>query len=99
MSKIKLWARPNPEHNRWMFFCPGCQDVHQINHTWQFNGDFERPTITPSILVTWVGGDDKMRCHSYVTDGQIQFLADSTHALAGKTVPLPDWRPVAGVDL
>ncbi len=30
-------------------------------------------------------------CHSFVTDGQIQFLADSTHALAGQTVPIPDW--------
>lgn len=30
-------------------------------------------------------------CHSFVTDGQIQFLGDCTHALAGQTVPLPDW--------
>lgn len=30
-------------------------------------------------------------CHSYVTDGQIQFLADSTHFLAGQTVALPDY--------
>lgn len=29
-----------------------------------------------------------MRCHSYVTDGRIQFLGDCTHALAGQTVPL-----------
>lgn len=30
-------------------------------------------------------------CHSFVTDGQITFLADSTHKLAGQTVPLPDY--------
>jgi len=30
-------------------------------------------------------------CHSFVTDGRIQFLNDSTHALAGQTVDLPDW--------
>jgi hypothetical protein len=30
-------------------------------------------------------------CHSFVTDGQIQFLSDCTHALAGQTVSLPDW--------
>jgi hypothetical protein len=30
------------------------------------------------------------RCHSFVTNGQIQFLGDSTHALANQTVPLPD---------
>lgn len=30
-------------------------------------------------------------CHSFVTDGRIQFLTDSTHALAGQTVELPDF--------
>lgn len=30
-------------------------------------------------------------CHSFVTDGKIRFLPDSTHALSGKTVDLPDW--------
>lgn len=30
------------------------------------------------------------RCHSFVTDGNIKFLDDSTHALSGKTVELPD---------
>lgn len=28
-------------------------------------------------------------CHSFVTDGRIQFLSDCTHALAGQTVDLP----------
>lgn len=28
------------------------------------------------------------RCHSFVTDGEIRFLSDCTHALAGKTVRL-----------
>ena len=32
----------------------------------------------------------QMRCHSFVTDGRIQFLGDCTHALAGQTVDLPD---------
>lgn len=32
-----------------------------------------------------------MICHTFVTDGQIQFLSDCTHALAGQTVPLPDF--------
>ena len=35
-------------------------------------------------------------CHSFVTDGQIQFLSDCTHAFAGQTVPLP---PLEGVTL
>ncbi len=28
------------------------------------------------------------RCHSFVRDGQIEFLTDCSHALAGKTVPM-----------
>jgi hypothetical protein len=30
-------------------------------------------------------------CHSFVTDGRIQFLTDCTHAFAGRTVDLPEW--------
>lgn len=30
-------------------------------------------------------------CHSFVTDGRIQFLADCTHDLAGQTVELPPY--------
>lgn len=31
-------------------------------------------------------------CHSFVTDGQIRFLEDSTHDFAGRTVPLEPFR-------
>lgn len=33
------------------------------------------------------------RCHSFVTDGRIQFLADCSHKLANQTVDLPEWQP------
>lgn len=33
-----------------MFYCPGCECLHGVNERWQFNGDFEKPTISPSIL-------------------------------------------------
>lgn len=29
-------------------------------------------------------------CHSFITDGDIQYLSDCTHKLAGQTIPLPD---------
>lgn len=29
-------------------------------------------------------------CHSFITDGRIQFLSDCTHHLAGHTVDIPD---------
>jgi hypothetical protein len=32
------------------------------------------------------------RCHSFVRDGKIQFLADCSHSLAGQTVEIPDWN-------
>lgn len=31
-------------------------------------------------------------CHSFVTDGRIQFLGDCTHHLAGQTVDLPPFE-------
>lgn len=37
-------------------------------------------------------------CHSFVTDGKIQFLSDSTHDLAGQTVDLPDWTSITEGD-
>ena len=32
-------------------------------------------------------------CHSFITNGNIQFLSDCTHALANQTVPLPAFDP------
>ncbi|PHP68170.1 hypothetical protein CSC94_05835 [Zhengella mangrovi] len=83
------------------FHCPGCGWDHDLNISperprprWEFNGDLEKPTLKPSINATVEypahrGG--LQRCHSFVTDGRIQFLADCTHDLAGFTVDLPRW--------
>lgn len=30
-------------------------------------------------------------CHSFIKNGKIQFLNDSTHALSGQTVDIPEW--------
>lgn len=89
MSKGKLLHRPS--EGWYAFFCPGCQNVHQVNSGWTFNGDYDAPTFTPSVLVN---GNPKYkhptapRCHSFVTDGQIRFLDDCEHDLKGQTVPL-----------
>ena len=83
--------------DRVLFHCPGCDDNHQIRvGTWGFNGDLERPTFTPSVLVQYGNAEPgplgvNAVCHSFVTDGRIQFLSDCTHALAGQTVDLPEW--------
>lgn len=82
----------------WWVWCPGCDKAHRFvdrlsgGPGWTFNRDFERPTFGPSLLCHYPTMEDV--CHSYVVDGQWQFLGDSTHALAGQTVPmvpLPDW--------
>jgi hypothetical protein len=70
----------------WHYWCPGCDCAHGINSTWQFNGDVEKPTISPSILATGAG-----TCHCFIKDGKIQFLDDCTHALKGQTVDVPEW--------
>jgi len=68
---------------------------------WGWNGSMDRPTFTPSIRVSWQANPNAIEefkewgtercCHSFVTDGKIMFLADSTHALAGQTVEIPEW--------
>lgn len=68
--------------------CPGCGCLHAFDpERWQWNGDLEAPTFSPSMLVrAWEGAP---RCHSFVTAGRIRFLADSTHELAGQERELP----------
>lgn len=108
------------------FYCPGCKTGHQVRvdpafgPAWGFNGDGDKPTFTPSVLVRsghYARGEEPgncycdyaeryperepvewkcVRCHSFVTDGRIQFLSDSTHELAGQTVDLPDAAAIWG---
>jgi hypothetical protein len=111
---------------RLLFLCPGCKFVHGptigpgAGPRWTFNGDYERPVFTPSLLVRWTehhppvnaGNLEKWKhapwaqhpveraCHSFIgcngaAPGQIIFLGDCTHELAGKVVDIPpfDWGP------
>lgn len=68
-------------------FCPACKCAHVLDNRWTFNGNMEKPTFRDSIAINTVG----YVCHSYVTDGMIQFLADCTHDLKGQTVPLQEF--------
>lgn len=110
MSKVEELSTDDGTR-RLMFECPGCEMAHQVYvtgpTTWAWNGSYEKPTFTPSILVTGVKPlteeqyatyletqvlpePEPLRCHSFVTDGRIQFLSDCTHKLANSTVDLPD---------
>lgn len=37
---------------RFMFWCPGCEDTHIVGNQWIFDGNYDSPTISPSLLVT-----------------------------------------------
>lgn len=39
------------DDDRLIFYCAGCKQHHGVTESWQFNGDFEKPTFNPSILV------------------------------------------------
>lgn len=83
----------------WAFYCPGCKYDHALairqyqeggNPQWNFNGDVDKPTFSPSLLV--FGGDPDRRCHTFIKKGQIQFLDDCFHELKGQTVEIPDYE-------
>lgn len=121
MAKVKRTS-----DGRWAFNCPGCNEDHEVTDAWQFNGNADLPTFTPSVhvktghYVTSHGDPDHpcwcthnaeriaegkqpsgfqcQNCHSFVTDGKIQFLGDSTHELKGQTVELPDWETTEAMD-
>lgn len=82
-------------HYGWAFKCPGCKDIHLFDSRWEFNGDEEKPTFSPSLLVN--GRPEEFnpevpRCHSFVRSGRIEFLNDCSHPLAGQVAELPDWK-------
>lgn len=63
--------------------------TRQGTPNWTWNGSTEKPTLKPSVLTRWEGGDGKiMVCHSWITDGQVQFLSDTTHKYSGQTLDL-----------
>jgi len=84
-NKLSLW-----------FICPACstrddapEDTGMTRITvppWDWNGNLAAPTVEGSVLTV----QGKYICHSFIRQGQIEFLSDSTHTLAGTTVDLPE---------
>lgn len=72
----------------WMAYCPGCDEYHVFDERWTMTGTPDNPSFTPSLLVTHPDGSD--RCHSFLKNGQWEFLSDCHHELAGQTVPLTE---------
>jgi hypothetical protein len=77
----------------YLAYCSGCKQSHLIPSRWQFNGNLEKPTFSPSLLINIEFTDPnkpKHICHSFIVDGKWQYCSDSTHELAGQTVEMED---------
>jgi len=94
----------------YVHWCPGCEEVHSIRTVgdrpparWDFDGNLDKPTFSPSVKITWgkmadPSGDwpEGGCCHYFIRSGVVEFCSDSTHSLAGKKVPLPEWPKAPG---
>ena len=78
----------NPEYQALIWRCPGCGAIHQCpvagGKGWAWNGSTTAPTLAPSVLSSGAGP----RCHSFVEDGVVRFLADCEHDLKGQAIPM-----------
>ena len=92
VTKLTSDGGKNPRHR---IHCPACKCSHIFDERWTFDGDYDKPTFSPSMLVH----EDKAyreasndrhghRCHSFVRKGIMQFLSDCTHAMKNKNVEL-----------
>ena len=79
----------------YMIECPACGCGHLFytnlsnpKCNWTFDGNLENPTFAPSMLV-YPNRSGQKRCHSFVRDGNIQFLSDCEHHLKDQIVELP----------
>lgn len=81
----------DPEYLALVWDCAGCHQIHvvqvggvRVRASWRWNSSLTSPTLTPSILKYGHGP----RCHSFVENGNVRFLSDCEHELAGKTVAM-----------
>jgi hypothetical protein len=67
---------------------------------WEFNGDLDAPTISPSVNESWgpipesyrqPGEPETGRNHYIISDGKITYCPDCTHEFRGQTLPLSDF--------
>lgn len=87
-----LWKRDG----MYLHWCQACKCGHIYNTlreggpNWTFNGNIEKPSFTPSMLIydPLPDGGRRTICHYFVTDGEIIYQPDCPHALAGQKLPL-----------
>lgn len=68
------------------FICPGCNCTHTLSDKWAFNGDNDKPTFSPSILVRTghyvPGHEDQCWCKFYADrpDEEPDFKCSQCHS-------------------
>lgn len=72
-------------------WCPACDGAKRLpiegsRPSWEWNGNLEKPTLTPSILQ--IETQTAPRCHSYLTEGVWNYLSDCTHDMPDRQVPM-----------
>lgn len=104
----KVLKSLRPDHLA--YWCPGCKTIHVVKidpdqkPCWTWNGNPDKPTFSPSILVKTGravdpkyephGNDPPEICHCFIRNGVIDFLTDCKHDLAGRKVemvPCENW--------
>lgn len=83
----------------WRIKCPASGSIEiPRNGKWTFDGNYERPTFSPSMNETRGQPGQSMedfkadphpwRNHVFVRNGYIEYLGDCTHEWRGKTVEI-----------
>lgn len=91
-------------HIGYLIFCPACDNAHYLDKRWTFNDNLEKPTFSPSLLLRGkvmptdeecdriLNGETvelaDLVCHSFITDGKIQYLSDCSHSSKNMTIEL-----------
>lgn len=110
----------SPDRELLVYWCAGCEGVHRVNvkadmrPAWDWNGDVNKPTLSPSIREFWPARDaekypdgseypakpESTRCHHFLREGVIEYLDDSAaHQLRGHHVLQPIPDNYGGVDV
>jgi hypothetical protein len=83
------------------FWCLACSTPHRVEVRHQFDHNFTCPSFNREIRLN-VGpfpashplAGQTVACHSRIKRGRITYLAESTHACKGMTIPLPTWKEI-----
>jgi hypothetical protein len=64
---------------RYFHWCPGCREMHPLPDSWQFNGNIDNPTFSPSF---------KQEGFKVVRDAEGRWTGDWQRDAAGNCIPI-----------